>query len=274
MMQRDWVEELLRWAPDVANEPTFLSSKPCGWTPLQCLVDNPIPDEADDEILEEVKKTVSDLVEHMTQEALANTSGRVTRAGGKQSGGQNALHALASRTITRAFFHTAGRIEHRFGREFLAELLNKKAADGRGVVDFALGSKVAFAMEIKRIWPLAKEQVSDPKATAATAAKTSHPRWDWGWDSTASGQGWDWDCKASGEGWDESSGSAQGSGWWQGSTASGQGWHYKRPRWEQGDSDDKRALPVVGKPDYYERDDASSSYSPSRRESRSRSSRR
>ena len=64
--------------------------------------------------IEQAKAMVSDLVEHMNEDAIRNQTGFVERGDGKRSGGLTVLHALVSRK-SPLFFYTADQIRAAFG---------------------------------------------------------------------------------------------------------------------------------------------------------------
>ena len=154
MMVRTWARKLLEWEPAVANETTYQNAKPKQWTPLQCLIDNPVMEVL---TIEQAKAMVSDLVDHMNEAAVRNQTGFMERGGGKRTGGLNVLHALVSRK-SPLFFHTADQIRAKFGNKVAIEMMNTTTGDGRGVVDMALGSNVQLAHDVKHRFKGAVEQ--------------------------------------------------------------------------------------------------------------------
>ena len=159
VMAPPWVRTLHEWGPEVANKPTYDGARPSRWTPLQCLVDNPvehISTPADAEAM------VSALVDNMDADAIQNQTAFVERGGGRRSGGLNVLHALASRK-SPIFFSTIATIQAAFGDDVVIAMLNCRTGDGRGVVDVALGSNVAMARHLKTVFPGAVEQTTSEK---------------------------------------------------------------------------------------------------------------
>ena len=110
MMQREWIEQVFSWSPDAVNLPSYANSKPCLWTPLQCLCDNALPDEEGTE-LAHVLAMVDLLVRAMTQEALENQTGTVLRRTGEKSGGLTAMHSLASRASGQVLLHMCEEVD-------------------------------------------------------------------------------------------------------------------------------------------------------------------
>ena len=151
-----WVEALLSWSPQVANATTFQESKPSKWTPLQCLVDNPLAGKKKDAV-----RIMEALVAHMSEEAVANQSGFTDKADGTRGGGMHCLHVLASRS-SEHFWDLAEIIEHRFDRNVVVALLNVCTGDGRGVVDLALSTNVSFAKGIQKCYREAEPQRKRP----------------------------------------------------------------------------------------------------------------
>ena len=159
VMAPQWVRTLLEWGPEVANMPTYDGVKPSRWTPLQCLVDNPVTEISTQD---DCQAMVSALVDHMHVDAIQNQTAFVERGGGKRSGGLNVLHALASRK-SPVFVFTIGKIQAAFGDGVVIAMLNCRTGDGRGVVDMALGSSIAMAMDLKKRFPGAVEQTTSKK---------------------------------------------------------------------------------------------------------------
>ena len=162
MMVRAWARKLLEWDPSVANMVTYPNAKPSKWTPLQCLLDNPVMEVL---TIEQAKAMVSDLVEHMNEDAIRNQTGFVERGGGKRSGGLNVLHALVSRK-SPLFFYTADQIRTKFGDKVAIEMMNTTTGDGRGVVDMALGANVQMATDLKSRFNGAVEQTTSRRFQA------------------------------------------------------------------------------------------------------------
>jgi len=97
------VHQFLEVAPHVANTITHPSGKPAGWTPLQCMVDNPFKwSTYSKEERKSLEHMVFDLVRKMDLRALRNqTASHYSKSGG----GLTALHQLASRNCEHLLFH-------------------------------------------------------------------------------------------------------------------------------------------------------------------------
>ena len=124
------------------------------------MLDNPVLEVLK---IDQAKAMVSDLVEHMNEDAIRNQTGFVERGGGKRSGGLNVLHALVSRK-SPFFLYTADQIRATLGDKVAAtEMLNTTTGDGRGVVDMALGSNVQMAHGLKNRFHGAVEQTTSKR---------------------------------------------------------------------------------------------------------------
>ena len=147
MLKVEWVRELTEWAPDMANSTTYLGSTPVSWTPLQCAVDQDVPEKGP--LWDNVAAIMEMLIKAMDKQAILHKTGAMQ---GKQgtSGGKNVLHALASRSRTVAWWNLAELIEKKWDRNTLLDLINMPSADGRSVIDFALSTKGDFAKTIKQ----------------------------------------------------------------------------------------------------------------------------
>ena len=247
MMVRTWARKLLEWEPAVANMATYPNGKPNKWTPLQCLLDNPVMEVL---TIEQAKAMVSDLVEHMNEDAIRNHTGFVERGGGKRSGGLNVLHALVSRK-SPLFFYTADQIRTKFGDKVAIEMMNTTTGDGRGVVDMALGSNVQMAHDLKNRFNGAVEQTtsrsfqdekgrgrrqwqrgeSDWKTYGMAKHRSDRAKWgggsseDAGWRSRSRDWKEDW-----GEGWRAKQESSDDWGDWKAKEEPSDGWEdWNRP---------------------------------------------
>ena len=199
-----WVKELMLWAPQVVNWPTYEGVTPSHWTPLQCMLDNCVTLLSSRDWCERMCHV---LIGKMSEVGIQNATGLQEKGGGRQGGGLNVLHQLASRN-SKMFVYTVCRIREVFGYDVVIGMLNRQQGDGRGVVDMALGSSVAMAMDLKQRFPGAVEQTTSQKlyeeqekgqgcATAAPGDRRKRSRdwqedWqeDWHQSDWSSHSGW------------------------------------------------------------------------------------
>ena len=186
--------EVLKWEPSVANFTTFVTSKPNKWTALQCMVDNdgrPLRPSGgrssasgQGTIFEEVhpRDFVKALLDAMTFDAIVNQTGitrRATRDGGeRETGNVTALHVLGSRSKMDFFWFVCRYIERRWHKRRVADALNIQNAEGRGVVDFLLGSDVASGLQVQREFRGAIAQAPPPdRPWRRSQAWSSRDQW-------------------------------------------------------------------------------------------------
>ena len=202
------MHEFLVVAPHVANTITHKGGKPAGWTPLQCMVDNPFKwFSYSKEDITNLEHMVFDLVRKMDMKALRNqTASHYSISGG----GLTALHQLASRNSEHLLFHVMWCIESHHGKQVVIGPLMMPDSLGRGVVDMALACSVELATHLQRHYAPADALLPNPKWAKAQAAKAS---------GRVEQEYWDWDAKAA---------------TWLKTERK-----WKQRTWEQGDSDKK-----------------------------------